>query len=156
MIPPNIKNLSRLSHLGLATSLYPYSLWVSNLHWLSNLYSLQYLNFKGINLSSSASYWLQAINMLPSLSELDLSGCELPNLPQRLPFVNFTSLRVLTFSRNNFVSPIPTWVLNISTIEELGFYSSQLTGNIPEVAPGKLCNLQILDLSVNDLTGSIN
>lgn len=110
-----------------------------------------------MNLSKATTHWLQAINVLPSLLELHLTGCELSIFPQYLPFVNFTSLQILKLSYNNFSSPIPPWVFNnVSTLVELELYICELKGNIPRVARGNLCSLQKLDLSFNSIIGEIN
>lgn len=124
---------------------------VSNLNWLSGLSSLQNLSLISVNLSKASTHWLQVVNMLPSLIELHLSGCELQNLPQTLQFVNCTLLLVLDLSyNNNFNSSlIPQWLFNITGLTNLQLSSCYLKGSIPEIAIGSLCNLRRLDISVN-------
>ena len=147
-IPPHLGNLSNLYYLNLSTFLMNFS--VSNLNWLPGLSYLQYLSLISVNLSKASTHWLQVVNMLPSLIELHLSGCELQNLPQTLQFVNFTSLSVLDLSYNNFNSSlIPQWLFNITGLTNLQLRSCYLKGSIPEIAIGSLCNLRSLDISVN-------
>ena len=103
-IPPHLGNLSNLSYLSLSSFSFSLNLSVSNLNWLSGLSSLQYLSLSGVSTSKATTHWLQVVNTLPSLVELDLSDCKLQNLPQTLQFVNFASLSVIDLSRNDFNS----------------------------------------------------
>ena len=66
MIPHQLGNLSRLSHLGLGD--YGYGdFYADNLHWLSGLSSLEFLQMDSVNLSEASDHWLLAINTLPFL-----------------------------------------------------------------------------------------
>ena len=66
IIPDHLGNLSRLQSLDLSGN--SYSLKVTNLYWLTSLYSLEVLNLGGVDLSSAVD-WLERINLLPSLVE---------------------------------------------------------------------------------------
>ncbi|XWS69229.1 hypothetical protein CRYUN_Cryun04dG0161500 [Craigia yunnanensis] len=55
-VPPSLGNLSNLEYLDLSVYLYPLRLLASDLHWLSGLSSLQYLDFSNMNLSYAATY----------------------------------------------------------------------------------------------------
>ncbi|XVF85237.1 hypothetical protein PTKIN_Ptkin17bG0101600 [Pterospermum kingtungense] len=156
LVPPHLGNLSNLVYLDLDMGLSnSEDLWVSDLDWLSRLSSLQYLNLRYVNLSKASTNWLQAINMLPSLLEVYFSSCQLHDLPQTLPYVNFTLLQKLDLSYNKFGSPPPHWLFNFTTLVELKVRSSNLTGPIPKGLEGNLCNLQVLDLSSNSVEGEI-
>ncbi|KAH9743554.1 LRRNT 2 domain-containing protein [Citrus sinensis] len=176
-IPPSFGNLSSLQILDLNTFYYS-SLESDDVEWLSRLSSLQYLNLEGVDLSKAGSSWVQATNMLPSLSELHLPACGLFEFPP-LSVVNFSSLLFLDLSSNDFNSSIPQWLLNISKLAHLDLSANNLQGNIPDAFAnmtslreldlsensliggqipkdlGSLCNLWDLDLSGNDLDGEI-
>ncbi|MED6198510.1 hypothetical protein PIB30_066974, partial [Stylosanthes scabra] len=66
-IPHQIGNLTNLIHLGLQSDFGEQLLFhVGNVHWLSGLTSLEYLDSSGANLSKSLD-WLQTMQALPSL-----------------------------------------------------------------------------------------
>ncbi|KAA8545532.1 hypothetical protein F0562_020316 [Nyssa sinensis] len=87
MIPDHLGNLSRLHSLDLSGS--DSSLKAKNLDWFHGHSSLKVLDLGGVDLYNVVN-WLDAINMLPSLRELRLSGCRLKMLPTSLPYANFT------------------------------------------------------------------
>ncbi|XP_041025295.1 receptor-like protein EIX1 [Juglans microcarpa x Juglans regia] len=183
VITPHLGNLSRLQYLDLNSLSFfgPLSsLEVESLHWLAGFPSLKYLSMSVVSLDK-ASDWLQAVNVLPSLSELHLGGCGLVSLPQTIYSINFTGLSVLDLSFNNFDSPIPHWLSNLSDLTVLNLddnshcgvfsgttaifnlhslrelhlsYNFQLEGQLPS-SLGNLTNLRILDLSNNNFIGEI-
>lgn len=107
MVPPHLGNLSSLRYLDLGDV---WNCYVSDLNWISRLSALEHLNLDRINLSLATTHWLHALNMLPSLSELHLSGCGL-QLPHSLPYLNLTFLSILDLSENYFNSLVPQYLL---------------------------------------------
>ncbi|XP_028127089.1 receptor-like protein EIX2 [Camellia sinensis] len=134
MVPPHLGNLSNFQYIDLSAFVFYYNIWASDLYWLVGLSSLKYLNLGGVNLSE-ATDWLQSINTMPSLSELHLLDCQLPNFPKAIQNINFTSLLGLDLSFNDL---------------------NNFTGSIVNAALGNYHNLQSLDLSSNSITGDIS
>ncbi|PRQ43629.1 putative non-specific serine/threonine protein kinase [Rosa chinensis] len=155
MVPHHLGNLSNLLYLDLTTKSYPLRPWDSDLNWLGGLSSLQYLSLGGLNLSKAAKNWLLGVNMLPSLLELHLDSSELDDLPQFIPYVNFTSLLVFDLSYNNFNSSLPQWLFNISTLVTINLANCHLAGSIRKTSWVNLCLLQSLDLFGNSISGGI-
>ncbi|XWS44016.1 hypothetical protein CRYUN_Cryun15aG0009100 [Craigia yunnanensis] len=177
-LPSFLGNLTSLRYLDLNTCFSNSN--KNDLHWLSTLSNLKHQNLESVDLSMARTYWLEAVNMLPSLEELQLPACGLSILPLSLPLVNLSSLSVLDLSNNGFNSSIPSWLFNISGLEYLDLNSNKIRGEIPDgfadmhflrnldlsensFIEGKLlrrnlrnlCNLLVLDLSFNKISGDI-
>ncbi|XP_040988951.1 receptor-like protein EIX1 [Juglans microcarpa x Juglans regia] len=151
VITPHLGNLSRLQCLDLNSRSFfgTFSgLEVESLHWLAGFPSLKYLSMSVVNLYK-ASDWLQAVNDLPSLSELHLRGCGLVSLPQTIYSLNFTGLSVLDLSSNKLDSPIPHWLSNLSDLTVLNLASSSLRGVFSDAVIFNLHSLRELHLSDN-------
>ncbi|KAA8532497.1 hypothetical protein F0562_032530 [Nyssa sinensis] len=147
MVPHHLGNLSSLMYLDLGSRTLDYSniFTVDSLWWASALSSLKYLNLDKVMLRE-ATDWLDAINMLPSLSELSLVDCELGGIPP-LSRVNITSLTSLDLQGNN-IDSIPLWLSNVSRLVNLRVNYNLFQGSVPDTI-GKLTSLTFLDLSMN-------
>ncbi|KAF7815747.1 receptor-like protein EIX2 [Senna tora] len=143
--PPNIS--INLQYLDLSMNYFG----MDNLHWLSPFSSLKYLDLTGINLSNETS-WLHSVAILPSLSELYLTLCEL-KLPNWL--FNLTSaISYIDLSHNLLSGYIPSTLGNLSSLIYLDLSSNHLNGNLPK-SLGQLSNLESLNLEGNSLVGVI-
>ncbi|KAB2596758.1 receptor-like protein kinase 5 [Pyrus ussuriensis x Pyrus communis] len=99
--------------------------------------------------------WPESISKLPSLVELQLSSCNLPNVElSSLSFVNSSnSLEVLELSDNFLNLSIFYWMANVSTnLVHNGLAGDQLQGPFPDVF-ANMVSLVSLDLSYNKLEG---
>ncbi|CAD5193657.1 unnamed protein product [Musa acuminata subsp. malaccensis] len=151
-VPDQLGNLSTLQHLDLSYNRYWddegdgfFSLYLENTRWISMLTSLRHLNMNWVNLTN-ASNWLQDLNVLPRVQEIELSSCDLGTFPRSLSHVNFTSLTTLDLRYNNINSTIPDWVFNITSLEFLYLGGNDLHGFFPDSVT-KLTSLRALDLS---------
>ncbi|EXB38815.1 LRR receptor-like serine/threonine-protein kinase GSO1 [Morus notabilis] len=174
-IPPKLANLSNLEVLDLG---YNSRLRTRNVEWVFRLSSLRHLDLSYTNMSQ-ATNWMQVVNKLPYLTNLQLRRCKLPNVTSSsLSRVNSsTSLSVLDLSWNKLSvsvfpwlfsfgrglvhldlldnvleGPIPKALLNMSTLEYLDLGSNELEGSIPE-ALGNLTALTYLHLGSNHFEG---
>ncbi|OMO72456.1 hypothetical protein COLO4_27607 [Corchorus olitorius] len=168
LIPPNLGNLSNLVFLDLHAFILEFNnvfpipnIWVSDLNWISQLPSLQYLNLGYVNLSLASDTWLHEVNKLPnSLHELHLPSCHLQNLPISLPVVNFSSIHVINLRDNNLTSSsIPQWLFSLCNLQTLVLSFNQISGELNDFVGGlskcKNISLEVLRLSFNQLSGEI-
>ncbi|XP_009133008.1 receptor-like protein EIX1 [Brassica rapa] len=161
-VPASLGNLSKLESLDLyaqtfSDDLFTINLRSGNLGWLSGLSSsLTYLNMGFVSLRGAGEVWLEDLSRLEKLKELHLFSCEIWNLPLSFPSssANLKLLEVLDLSRNSFISPIPNWLFDLTSLRKLFLQSVRLQGTI---SPGfkKLKLLETLDLSKNELSGEI-
>ncbi|CAN6566121.1 unnamed protein product [Malus baccata var. baccata] len=154
-ISSQVGNLTHLQYLDLS---YNNFTSVANLNsWLPRLSSLTYLDLSWSNLSISYD-WLEAIDMLPKLTNLSLSSCGLhsPLIHSSTLFIinSSKSLVHLDLSYNQLTGSIPHVLGNMSSLVHLDLSRNQLVGSIPHVL-GNLSSLVLLDLSLNQLDGSI-
>ncbi|KAJ9539783.1 hypothetical protein OSB04_026289 [Centaurea solstitialis] len=159
-IPPQLGNISELQVLCLG-SFYdrsdPFEFTsIFNMHWLSNLRSLHHLDMSRVDLSKAIN-WLQVINTLPSLVELHLSYCHLPDIHPFVPRLNITSLSLLDLAGNYFDnSLVPRWVFSITSLVSLDLRGCNFHGPIPSSTDSfrNLTALKLLHVSVNDFMNS--
>ncbi|XP_061370483.1 LRR receptor-like serine/threonine-protein kinase GSO2 [Gastrolobium bilobum] len=128
---------------------------IPNLHWISHLSSLQYLNLGGVDLLHKEIDWLQSVSILPSLVELHLENCQLENIYPSLQYANFTSLQVLDLAYNHFISELPSWLFNLSShISHIDLSQNSIHGQLSKILPNH-GRIKSLVLSDNNLDGPI-
>ncbi|XP_062153513.1 receptor-like protein EIX1 [Alnus glutinosa] len=152
-IPHQLANLSNLHTLDIRQRFYYMPLQVDNLEWLSHLSLLEFLDMSYVNLSK-ASNWLQVMNMLPSLSELQLSSCELDKYDP-IPYVNFSSLTVLDISYNYFVNSTFDWIKSLTSLVTLDLKYTEIKVPLLGVAVQNMSSLRNLLLSGNNFSYTI-
>ncbi|KAL7084541.1 hypothetical protein ACP275_14G229500 [Erythranthe tilingii] len=150
-IPHTIGNLSNLHTLILEGGYYE-----SRLEWLSGLSQLERLHMNSVNLSK-ADNWLQVINTLPSLLELNFGYCNLDFAsPSDDVNNNVTSLAILDFSGNNFIKhnlTIEKWIFQLSSLVFLDLSGNYFDGRFPTVS--NATKLRHIDLSNNHFNSTI-
>ncbi|CAN6353504.1 unnamed protein product [Urochloa humidicola] len=153
-IPPQLGNLTKLVYLDIHKDIsygdaFAYS---SDVSWLANLQSLQYLDMSGVNLSA-AVHWVHAVNNLPNLRVLYLSNCNLNSSTPSLLHHNLTVLEELDLSRNPFNSPAaPNWYWDVTSLKSLIIFECELSGPFPDEL-GNLTMLENLDMGWNNIRG---
>ncbi|QCE05422.1 LRR receptor-like serine/threonine-protein kinase FLS2 [Vigna unguiculata] len=145
------ENSSNLQYLDLSRN---YDILVRDLHWISNISSLQYLNLDGVHIHKEID-WLQSLTLLPSLSLLHLGFCQLEKIYPTLQYANFTSLKALNLADNDFVSELPSWLFNLSSdISYIDLSWNQIHGELPETMPN-LRSIKFLYFTHNYLKGPL-
>ncbi|XP_057447783.1 receptor-like protein EIX1 [Lotus japonicus] len=154
-IPPSLGNLTNLQTLKLQGNYY---LVANDLEWVSHLPNLRYLDLSNVNLSQAVG-WLSSISKTPSLSQLRLIDCNLPqvNIEPTLHLNSSTSLKELYLPDNNLTSlTVSAVVLNVGKfLTVLYLTSNKLEGSLPESFQ-TLCQLKKLHLSSNKLSGKLS
>ncbi|XWS13922.1 hypothetical protein CRYUN_Cryun36dG0080400 [Craigia yunnanensis] len=152
LVPHQLGNLSSLQYLNLYTN-YADNLYVANLQWLSGLSLLEHLDLGNVNLIK-ASNWLQVLNTLPSLKNLYLSSCQLPQFPPPIN-VNLSSLAILDLSANSFENPLVfSYIFHLTNLVSLDLSENDFEGCIFDGLKN-MTSLRHLDLSFNSFNASI-
>ncbi|KAL3748711.1 hypothetical protein ACJRO7_009880 [Eucalyptus globulus] len=120
---------------------------------LSNLSNtLAILSFNGNDLYGS---FPQLQNDVCQLEMIDVSGNQLQgSLPTGL--ANCSTLQFLNFKNNQIVDTFPSWMGSLSYLKVLILHSNRFHGAIGEPeARDQFPNLRIVDLSMNNFSGSL-
>ncbi|CAI9299658.1 unnamed protein product [Lactuca saligna] len=134
--------LSNIKHLDLSLNLFKGPLP----GFFQNMTSLSFLDLTDFDLSLAWNF-PNLLSMIPSLSELHLSGCGLDKTHLSSPHLNFSTLsniRHLDLSRNSIEGVIPSVLTNMSSLRVLDLSLNSLNSSVP-IMP----NLLELDLSNN-------
>ncbi|CAN1344620.1 Receptor-like protein EIX2 [Linum perenne] len=151
-IPKQITSLVALRYMNLSHNSLSGSI-PGDLDWLSGLPALEYLDLSDVDLSN-ASDWLTMINVVPNLSELHLSNCQI-NGNFALEHVNLSSLSVLDLGFNRFgPTSFPSWVSHLKSLTSLNLRDNNLRGPVP-VELRNLTSLRVLTLCNNMFNSSI-
>ena len=127
-------------------------------HALPNSTVLEYLSLQKNALTGELP---ESISNLRKLSHLDVSSNQLTGYKgqsdseMRFGLPAMTNLTYLFLAENHFApAPVPTWLAQMTQLEELSLKSLSLEGDLPAVF-GNMSNLILLDLDNNGLTGPL-
>ncbi|URD84991.1 LRR receptor-like serine threonine-protein kinase [Musa troglodytarum] len=131
---------------------------------LGNLSTLQHLDLSWVSFTNAAN-WLQDLNALPHVQEIELISCDLGTFPRSLSHVNFTSLTTyLDLSYNSLHGSLPASLGNLSMLRSLDLGSklkylylsnNSFSGNLSPRITNTMPSLQWFDLSMNNMSGEI-
>nr|KAJ0192466.1 hypothetical protein LSAT_V11C800410010 [Lactuca sativa] len=100
---------------------------------LQNMTSLTFLRLSGFNLSLAWNF-PNLLSMIPSLSELHLSGCGLDKTHLSSPHLNYSTLsniQHLDLSNNPLGGIFPSFLTNMSSLEVLDLSYTMLNSSLP-------------------------
>ena len=122
---------------------------MKDFEWMTSLVSLKILKMDEVDFSMVGSQGMEALNMLPFFTKLNLQFCSLSGPISSLSSINFTSLSILNIGDNYYLqSKFPRWLLINSSIIFIDLSYNDLYGKISP-GLGELPNLQYLDLLVS-------
>lgn len=155
-IPPHLGNLSNLITLHINNYFFDpqiSQLISPHLAWVSRLWKLQDLSMAGVDLSTAVD-WVDALSMLPSLTNLLLSSCGLSNTMPPPLHSNLTSLEILDLSYNMFNTlEASFFVWGLPSLQHLAMVNCSIHGPFPD-AIGNLTSLEEFLLYRNHVTGT--
>ncbi|XP_076916732.1 leucine-rich repeat receptor-like protein kinase PXC2 [Bidens hawaiensis] len=122
--------------------------------WIGELGRLETVDFSKNMLSGAVP---DALGNIKSLKILDISDNGFTgSLPASI--VNCKNIQILDASRNSLTGFVPTWVFQLG-LQTVRFAENKLTGSVNDVVTSASGvshqNLQVLDVSHNELTGQI-
>ncbi|CAN1813669.1 Receptor-like protein EIX2 [Linum perenne] len=151
VIPHQLGNLSHLQQLGLQAG--DYVMYSDSLQWILGLHSLEYLDLSNVDLSN-ATDWLNMVNILPTLSELYLSKCQIRYIPP-VANVNLSLLSALDLYHNDFPrSSLFSWASHLHSLTYLDLGLNHFGGSFPDELQN-LTSLRNLFLTSNQFNSSI-
>ncbi|XP_039119427.1 receptor-like protein 9DC3 [Dioscorea cayenensis subsp. rotundata] len=151
-IPKSMFDLLGLQFLELSSNNFTGTIELDLFH---NLQNLKYLDLSNNNLSVSDGTGDSSL-LFPSLAELMLESCNLVTIPAFLKHKN--NMKCLSLSNNKIGGTIPEWIWSIGDICYLNLSIKLIYILLTGEVPSSICqatNLRILDLSYNNLNGSI-
>nr|KAJ0192455.1 hypothetical protein LSAT_V11C800409650 [Lactuca sativa] len=101
---------------------------------LQNMTSLTFLSLSGFNHSLLAWNFPNLLRMIPSLSELHLSGCGLDKTHLSSPHLNYSTLsniQHLDLSNNPLGGIFPCFLTNMSSLRVLDLSDTMLNSSVP-------------------------
>ncbi|KAI4357659.1 hypothetical protein L6164_001594 [Bauhinia variegata] len=156
-IPTSVTNASKLILLDFVDNHL-----VGQVPSLGNLKDLQILNLAENSLGSNSNKDLEFLKLMTNCSKLRILGLTLNSLGGSLPnsIGNLsTQLESLYLGGNQIYGEIPATIGNLVHLDLLAMESNHLSGIIPtsfgKLHKIELLSLQFLDLSQNNLSGSI-
>ena len=146
--PQLFKNLKNLHSLYLDNNNLAYFFYKNDERYMPNL---RYLSLANNKRFSKHGIDVNAFEGMPGLTYIDLSGCDLTDIPQGM--LNYTpELKVLDLSYNRLPKLVSGMVSGHSNLEELYVEGNEIKGLRNGVFDG-MHALQILVLNNNEITG---
>ncbi|KAK1409278.1 hypothetical protein QVD17_35804 [Tagetes erecta] len=149
-LPTTLQKLSLCDNLDFHSNLFTGEIS----EWIGELGRLQTVDLSRNMLSGAVP---DAIGNIQSLKMLNMSSNGFSgSLPASM--INCKSIQVLDVSRNSLTGFVPTWVFQLG-LQTVSFSENKLTGSINGAVTSSIDashqNLQVLDISHNELSGEI-
>ncbi|KAL1103306.1 hypothetical protein V6Z11_D05G430300 [Gossypium hirsutum] len=147
-LPSSIFQLLNLAHLLLSSNNLS---GVIEFRMFSNLSNLKYLDLSYNSLSLTSNTTSTVNHILPNLTDLLLSSCNLSEFPQFLK--GLKSLESLDLSCNKIEGNIPQWTQEVGN--DSLTYLNVSHNSLTEVEHFPWKNIEVLDLSSNLISGNL-